>query len=1014
MEEKYSRFLETVKHSVPKNGIYTDELRRFAWGTDAGFYRLVPKIVIRSTGEKEVAKILEAASKFDVPVTFRAAGTSLSGQSVSDSVLIVAGKNWERYKVSDDASQITLEPGIIGARVNAILKPFGRKFGPDPASIGSCMVGGIVMNNASGMSCGTHANSDKELESVRIVFVDGTILDTGDETSRNAFRASHPDFIKEIEALRGEILADKELADRIRYKYSIKNVTGLNIFPFVRFSDPFDIIAHLLVGSEGTLAFMSQVTMKTLPLPSKEASAMVYFGTIREAAEAVVALKKEIDPAVLDAAELLDKRSLASVDDPMLNEYPGKDLTALLLRVTGTDQTDLDANVGKLSEVLHSFVVLDDAEGNAFIFSSDPAVTGKYWAIRSGIFPSVGGMRRQGTTCLIEDIAFHIEDLPDATVDLSALLDKHGYDDSCIYGHALEGNFHFIINQSFDTQEEVDRYESMIRDVAQMVVGKYDGSLKAEHGTGRNMAPFVSYEWGEKAFGIMKRVKELFDPKGLLNPGVIFNDDPKCFLRNFKALPVLKPWTDDGKPVEPELAQIYQKLNKCIECGFCEVNCLSCGFTLSSRTRIATQREITSLRALPNPTAAELAHLRALEKEYSYAGEQTCAGDGLCSTSCPMGINVADLTHQLRRMNMPAGSFGYGVWNFAASHYSGVKSGLRGALRMATAGETVLGDLAMSGLCRWLHNAVRLPLWTPATPKAYNIPKSLKALVNSVASMVGEPCRTTSSATSKHSSTEHTNSVTEVRSLSLSKRPDAQSESSKINKVVYFPSCINQMMGLPKHHHAVDKPLVEEMVSLLNKAGYEVIFPKNMSSLCCGTIWESKGMPEIADKKTSELEEALWQASEQGRYPVLCDQSPCLHRMQHKIKKMRLYEPSEFILEFLADRLNFHKTDTPVAIHLTCSMRLMHKTDKMLKLAGMCSTNVIVPEGVGCCGFAGDKGMTHPELNKYALRKLKAQVKGIPVGYSNSRTCEIGLATNSGIPYVSIAYLVNRCSTAKK
>lgn len=989
MEEKYSRFLEEVGKFVPKNALYTDELRRFAWGTDAGFYRLVPKIVIRSSNEKEVSKILEAASKFDVPVTFRAAGTSLSGQSVSDSVLIVAGKNWERYKVSEDASEITLEPGIVGARVNAILKPYGRKFGPDPASIGSCMVGGIVMNNASGMSCGTHANSDKELESVRMVMMDGTVLDTGDEASRNAFRASHPEFIRKIEELRDEILADKELSDRIRYKYSIKNVTGLNIFPFIRFEDPFDIIAHLLVGSEGTLAFMSQVTMKTLPLPSKEASAMVYFGTIREAAEAVVALKKEIDPAVLDAAELLDKRSLASVDDPMLNEYPDKDLTALLLRVTGADQADLDVNIGKLSEVLRRFAVLNDDEGNSFIFSSDPAITGKYWAIRSGIFPSVGGMRREGTTCLIEDIAFHIENLPDATVDLSALLDRHGYDDSCIYGHALEGNFHFIINQSFDSEAEVSRYEAMIRDVAEMVVGKYDGSLKAEHGTGRNMAPFVSYEWGEKAFGIMRRVKELFDPHGLLNPGVIFNDDPKCFLRNFKALPVLKPWTDDGKAVEPELAEIYKKLNKCIECGFCEVNCLSCGFTLSSRTRIATQREITSLRALPNPSDAEQARLRTLEKEYSYAGEQTCAGDGLCSTSCPMGINVADLTHQLRRMNMPAGSLGHGVWNFAAKHYAGVKNGLKGALRMATAGETVLGDLAMSGLCRWLHSGIRLPLWTPATPKAYNIPKSLRTLVSSAAA-------STSSETGKPSVTE----------------PVEVPQSPK-NKVVYFPSCINQMMGLPKHHHAVDKPLVEEMVSLLAKAGYEVIFPENMSSLCCGTIWESKGMPEIADRKTKELEDALWKASEEGRYPVLCDQSPCLHRMKHKIKRMRLYEPSEFILEFLADRLDFHKTDTPVAIHLTCSMRLMHKTDKMLELAHMCSTNVVVPEGVGCCGFAGDKGMTHPELNKYALRKLKAQVKGIPVGYSNSRTCEIGLATNSGIPYVSIAYLVNRCTTAK-
>lgn len=1005
MENKHSQFLSAVGAFVPKTAVYTDGLRRFAWGTDAGFYRLVPKIVIRSSNEKEVSRILRAASKYDVPVTFRAAGTSLSGQSISDSVLVVAGKNWERYKVSEDGKRITLEPGIIGSRVNAILKPYGHKFGPDPASIGSCMVGGIVMNNASGMSCGTHANSDKELESVRMVFADGSVLDTGDEASREAFRAGHPDFIKGIEDLRDEILADKELSDRIRYKYSIKNVTGLNIFPFVRFQDPFDIMAHLLVGSEGTLAFMSQVTMKTLPLPAKEASAMVYFGTIREAAEAVVALRKDIDPAVLDAAELLDKRSLASVDDPMLKDYPDKDLTALLLRVTGAGQEDLEANVNRLTDVLRGFSALKGADGDAFIFSSDPAVAGKYWAIRSGIFPSVGGMRREGTTCLIEDIAFHIEDLPDATEDLSALLDRHGYDDSCIYGHALEGNFHFIINQSFDSEAEVRRYEAMIRDVAEMVVGKYDGSLKAEHGTGRNMAPFVKYEWGEKAFGVMRRVKELFDPHGLLNPGVIFNDDPECFLKNFKALPVLKPWADDSKAVEPELAEIYKKLNKCIECGFCEVNCLSCGFTLSSRTRIATQREITSLRELPDPTASEQTRLRTLEKEYSYTGEQTCAGDGLCSTSCPMGINVADLTHQLRRVNMPEGSFGHGFWNFVAGHYAGVKSGLRGALRMATAGETVLGDLAMSGLCRWLHNAIRIPLWTPATPKAYNIPKSLRALVSSAA--VGHD-----GASTVYAATEP------ARLGSLSKRPDSQTSEAvtgmpTVCKVVYFPSCINQMMGLPKHHHAVDKPLVEEMVSLLGKAGYEVIFPENMSSLCCGTIWESKGMPEIADRKTAELEEALWQASEQGRYPVLCDQSPCLHRMKHKIKKMRLYEPAEFILGFLADRLDFHQTDTPVAIHLTCSMRLMHKTGKMLELARMCSTNVLVPEGVGCCGFAGDKGMTHPELNKYALRKLKDQVKGIPVGYSNSRTCEIGLATNSGIPYVSIAYLVNRCTTAK-
>ena len=912
---------------------YTDDLRRLAWGTDAGFYRLVPQKVILSENEEEVRSILSDSSKNKIPVTFRAAGTSLSGQSISDSILLVAGKNWEGFSVSEDAGTITLQPGIVGARVNAILKPFGRRFGPDPASIGSCMVGGIVMNNASGMSCGTHANSDKTMISARMILADGTILDTGDETSKAEFRKSHPEFLAAIEKLRKEVIQDQEFTERINYKYSIKNVTGLNLLPLVTFEDPFDIITHLLVGSEGTLAFLSSVTMKTLPIAPYKASAMIYFSSIREAAEAVVRMKKAVGLEVINAAELLDKRSLSSVSDPMLERHPGTDLTAVLTETTAESPEELKANIKAISEVV------GEVE-----FTSDPEICSKYWAIRSGIFPSVGGMRRQGTTCLIEDIAFHIEDLPQATEDLSALLDKHGYDDSCIYGHALEGNFHFIINQSFDSESEVRRYEDMIRDVAKMVVEKYDGSLKAEHGTGRNMAPFVEYEWGPKAFGIMKRIKEIFDPEGILNPGVIFNDDPGCFLKGFKPLPVL-PYGE--------------KINKCIECGFCEVNCVSCGFTLSSRTRIVIQREIARLRALENPTEEELGRLHRLVKEYSYPGEETCAADGLCSMSCPMGIDVSDMTHLIRQEKTPPGSFRRRVWSLAADHFPIVKSGVRGALGLASAGDAILGDKVMTSLGQGLHKGLGLPLWTPSTPRPFR-PGSF-----------------------------------------------APPRMTEAPKVVYFPSCLNQMMGLPRHKAAVDKPLVEEMTSLLHKAGYEVIFPEGMEKLCCGMMWESKGMPDIAEKKSQELEEALLKASENGRWPVLCDQSPCLHRMRKNIRSMKLYEPAEFIMTFLKDRLVFHQDDTPVAIHVTCSTKLMGLSDTIISLAKMCSTNVIVPEEVGCCGFAGDKGMTHPELNSWALRKLKDSVKGAKAGYSNSRTCEIGLSGHSGIPYASIAYLVD-------
>ena len=246
MDKAYQSYLGRIREFIPEERIYTDDLRRLAWGTDAGFYRLIPKIVVRSKSEDEVSRLLAIADELNLPVTFRAAGTSLSGQAISDSILIVAGKNWEKYEVSSDASTIRLQPGIIGERVNQILRPYGRIFTPDPASKNSAMVGGIIMNNASGMNCGTHANSDRMLRSVRIVLADGTVLDTGDEASKAAFRRTHPDFIRKIEQLRDKVNADSRLADKIRYKYSIKNVTGLNILPFVSFTDPFDIITPLM------------------------------------------------------------------------------------------------------------------------------------------------------------------------------------------------------------------------------------------------------------------------------------------------------------------------------------------------------------------------------------------------------------------------------------------------------------------------------------------------------------------------------------------------------------------------------------------------------------------------------------------------------------------------------------------------------------------------------------------------------------------------------------------------
>ena len=1004
--QAYTEFLGELNQFLPSNRIYTDELRTLGWGTDASFYRQIPKVVIRSDGEEEISRIVKTCKKFKLPFTFRAAGTSLSGQSCTDSVLIVAGKHWEKYEIGENQDTIKLQPGIVGARVNEILKPYKRVFPPDPASIGSAMVGGIVINNASGMNCGVHANSDRMMVSARIILTDGTVLDTGDEKSKEAFRKSHPEFLKKIEDLRDKVRADEALASRIRTKYSIKNVTGLNLRPLIAYDDPFDIIAHSMVGSEGTLAFLSEVTMKTLYDYPFKASAMLYFYTMKESCEAVVAMKKmkageedlkmSAENLVVKSAEMLDYMSLNAVDDPVFLQYkkdvdagkiPGVEpgdyhnLTAILTETKGVTHEQLLEKSDKIKECLGQFKLYIPAE-----FTEDPKIYGKYWAIRSGIFPSVGGTRPIGTSCLIEDVAFPIESLPEATVKLQKLIADHGYDDACIYGHAFEGNYHFILNQSFADEHEVARYAEMMRDVAKLVVEEYDGSLKAEHGTGRNMAPFVKYEWREPAYEVMKELKAIFDPEGLLNQGVIFNDDPECFIKCLKPLPVLdfdfESVPDGGHYLmDPSLStaketiEQVKRANKCIECGFCEVNCMSCGLTLSSRMRIAVQREIRELES----TGKNPERVATLKKQYKYYGDQTCATDGLCSTSCPMKINTGELTHIIRQMDMNNNAVGYKIGEFAANHMAGIKSGLRVVLDVAHLGHVTLGPTMMTSIARGM-NKMGLPLWTTAMPKKHRQPKK-----------------------------------TDLTQFIIEKSIPQKEEEHLPLKVVYFPSCINQTMGQSKFH-GKKHDLVDEVIQLCAKAGYEVIFPEGMERMCCGQIWESKGMLDIADRKSAELEKALWEASEQGKYPVLCAQSPCLHRMKKVMKKMKLYEPAEFIMKYFAPRLDFHPIDRHIALHLTCSTRQMGVAEDLIALAKMCSNNVYLPEGVGCCGFAGDRGFTFPELNKYGLRKLRPQIEKnhIEVGYSNSRTCEIGLESNTGIPYMNIVYLVHECTTAKK
>ena len=935
----YDRVLAELQPVIPQARLVTDPLRTLAYGTDASFYRLIPKIVALVETEEEVVRLLRITRGHKVPVTFRAAGTSLSGQAVSDSVLVVLGDGWRGCSIGPAAATVTLQPGVIGAEANRRLAPLGRKIGPDPASIATAKIGGIAANNASGMCCGTAQNSYRTLESMRLVLADGTVLDTADAAGCRDFQQSHGALLDRLADLGARTRADEALATRIRDKFRIKNTTGYSLNALVDYEDPVDILQHLMIGSEGTLGFISAITLRTVPEHPHKASALLFFPDIGEACHAVSLLKA----APVDAAELMDRASLRSIQDkpgmpPQIRSF-GPEVAAVLVETRAESAAALEANVAEIAAVLADCITIGDTR-----FTTDAKACEGFWKIRKGLFPAVGAIRQTGTTVIIEDVAFPLPRLAEATRELQALFLRHGYHEAIIFGHALEGNLHFVFTQAFDTQAEIDRYRLFMDDVAELVVTRYDGSLKAEHGTGRNMAPFVEMEWGPQAYGLMKEIKDLFDPEGLLNPGVVLNGDPQAHLKNLKPLPPADPLVDT-----------------CIECGFCEPTCPSHRFTLSPRQRIVGRREMARLEAVGDniPRLAEIA------TAYEYQGIDTCAACGLCATACPVGIETGLLIKSMRGERR--GAVARKAGTLIAEHMEGTLGLARTGLRLADLARRTVGHSATQAAARAITGGA-LP----------SLPRSLPT------------------------------------AATFSPHPDTAT-ADDVPTVVYAPSCVSRTMG-PAARDPQQRPLPEVVESVMRKAGFRILYPEAADGQCCGMPLESKGLIDAADAKADAMLAALSKASRGGLYPVVMDTSPCALRLKKRLTDagLRILDVAEFLSEFALPRLDIAKAAEPVMLHLTCSTRRMGLDGALTAVARACAETVVVPPDVGCCGFAGDKGFTTPELNAHALRHLPASVPdGCASGYSTSRTCEIGLSDTAGVPYRSIVYLVDACATAK-
>ncbi len=669
---------------LPAERLKTRLIDRYAFAGDASHFYLVPEAVAQPATEAEVQALLAFSQRQRIPLTFRAGGTSLSGQSVTNGILADLSRYWRGVQVENDGAQVRVQPAVIGASVNMALKKYGRKMGPDPASITAAMMGGILSNNSSGMCCGVQHNSYHTLKYIRFILPTGEAFSTEQPADYTRFEIAVPHIAVGLRALRQRILANSALTARIRAKYKQKNTTGYGLNAFLDYEHPLDVLAHLLIGAEGTLGFIAEAVLDTLPdLPCKM-TGMLYFESAAAACAAIFDLKA----TGAEALEFMDRPALGSVEDmpgvpPLLKTLPGG-AAAILCEYQAADEAALQEKFAAAQPVLTALSLLHPP-----IFTREAAEQALYWKIRKGMYPSVASVRAQGTATMLEDLTFPVEKLGAAITDVQALFEKYGYDNAIIFGHAKDGNLHFCISQSFATEAEVARFKAFNDDLFDLVLQKYDGALKAEHGTGRAVAPYVEAEWGPEAYAVMRELKSLIDPAGLLNPDVIITEDKNLHLRDLKVMPVVEAEVD-----------------KCVECGYCENRCPSRDYTMTPRQRIAIRRTLQRLEA-----SGDRDTHTAVLKDYQFDGMDTCAVDGMCATDCPVSINTGDLIKRLRRENHSPRAKRLALR--IAKNFGTLERLARLSIGAGRAFNAVLGKNAMRNLTAGIRKIIpAFPLWS--------------------------------------------------------------------------------------------------------------------------------------------------------------------------------------------------------------------------------------------------------------------------------------------------------------
>lgn len=915
--------LDDLKKVLPDQ--ITDSLfDRVSIANDASHYLLTPTMVAKPKTAQQISEIFKISQKHDLGITFRSGGTSLSGQSVTDSLLVDTRKNFKEIEVLENGLKVRVQPGLTVNRVNASLRKYGRKLGPDPASEIACTIGGVIANNSSGMACGTEFNTYKTLSSLIFVLPSGTLIDSSKNDADEQLRIKEPEIYAGLIALRNRIIEKPQLVEKINNAYSIKNTMGYGLNSFVDFEKPIDILTHLIVGSEGTLAFIAEATFNTLPLLSKSATSLLIFDELELATKSLPTLKNS-DAAVI---ELLDISSLKVAQrehmaDTVLKDYEFRNHAGLLIEYEAETDTQLDSLINNAHQVFKDLPIKSGE------LTKSVEIRNELWHARKGLYAAVAGNRPSGTTALLEDISVPMKHLHETTTHLSELLKKHRYLDSVIFGHAKDGNLHFLLNEKFHDPTSLQRYEDFTEDLVELVLS-HDGSLKAEHGTGRIMAPYVKRQFGAELYQIMFDLKKLVDNRNILNPGIIINENENIHIENLKVSPA-----------------IDQEVDKCVECGYCETVCPSKDLTLTPRQRITIRRV---KKDAERNNDQEL--LDAINANYDYQAIDTCAVDGMCATACPVHINTGDLVKRLRSEQQSFVS--QSLASLAASKWSVTTKLLSGLLTTAKNMPAPIVE-TVNKVLRSISGENSMPMWNKTLPNGGKERSSLK-----------------------------------------SNNPD----------LVYFPSCVNSLYG--------ESDIQRAFLNLCEKVGLNVLIPEGIQDLCCGTPWASKGLTqgyEVMALKTKK--EIMRQVKREGLV-VVSDATSCTHGLTQIFGETQIpvVDVLQFVNEKILLRLKVKTKLSSLALHPTCSGVELGINKHMTSLAEAISEQVIVPLDWSCCGFAGDRGLLHPELTESATRNQAQELRSHNyVAYASSnRPCQIGLSIATGQNYVHLVELVDQVS----